>query len=78
MLKGATLPPEVKMGNSTTFSDTPLHKDHHTWEHLKQDIAARSGFRRGQQEHLQSGTNSDDAKARNCSYLRETLETLAY
>ncbi len=48
MLKGATLPPEVKMGNSTTFSDTPLHKDHHTWEHLKQAIAASSGFRRWQ------------------------------
>jgi hypothetical protein len=71
MLKSATLPPEVKMGNSTTFSDT-------TWEHLKQAIAASSGFRRWQQEQLESGKNRDDADARICSYLRETLETLAY
>ncbi|CAO5019938.1 hypothetical protein MICAER10613_011720 [Microcystis aeruginosa] len=78
MLKGATLPPEVKMGNSTTFSDTPFHKDHHTWEHLKQAIAASSGFRRWQQEQLESGKNRDDADAHICSYLRETLETLAY
>jgi hypothetical protein len=78
MLIDETPPPEAQMGNSTTFSDNPLQNDHHTWEHLKQAIAASSGFQRWQQEQLESGKNRDDADARICSYLRETLETLAY
>jgi hypothetical protein len=78
MLIEETLPTEAKMGNSTTFSDTPLHNDHHTWEHLKQAIAVSSGFQRWQQEQLESCKNRDDIDSRICSYLRETLETLAY
>ncbi|MUL36370.1 hypothetical protein [Gloeocapsopsis dulcis] len=50
------------------------------WDHLKQAIAATSGFRRWQLER-----SPQDAQIKNLSldhqvklYLRETLETLAY
>ncbi len=64
----------------------PLHeaaKDPHVWSHLKQAIATSSGFDKWQRSRngdpkdvlvLQESVLDDLVR----SYLRETLETLAY
>jgi hypothetical protein len=66
------------MGNLTTSSDLPLVNNHHIWENLKHAIAASSGFQRWQEEQLEEVSKKDDLEQKVCSYLRETLETLAY
>jgi hypothetical protein len=66
------------MANLTKSSEIPQAGDRHVWEHLKQAIASSSGFQRWQQEQVAEGQVRDDLERRVCSYLRETLETLAY
>lgn len=66
------------MTNSTT-SESRQSQDSQNWDSLKQAIANSSGFERWQQEHSvaeQLQEYSLDHRVR--SYLRETLETLAY
>jgi hypothetical protein len=56
-----------------------LPQDSEIWQNLKQAIAASSGFQRWRLERSVDGTSTGlalDNLVR--SYLRETLETLAY
>jgi hypothetical protein len=76
--------------SSTADLTLPLHeaaKDPKVWSHLKQAIATSSGFDKWQRSRhsdikaetkdtLVSSENSLDDLVR--TYLRETLETLAY
>jgi hypothetical protein len=79
MLKGETVNREITMGDTTRISALPLDDDHrHVWEHLKHAIAASSGFHRWQEERVEKGQDRDDLEGDVRSYLRETLETLAY
>lgn len=66
------------MANVTKTSNLPIADEHPVWEHLKHAIAASSGFQRWQEEQLENGQVKDDLEQKVCSYLRETLETLAY
>jgi hypothetical protein len=69
--KSSNLPPA---GGSEALS----RADRHVWEHLKHAIASSSGFQRWQEEQIQEEQVRDDLERKVCSYLRETLETLAY
>ncbi len=66
------------MGSSTKASNLPPASDRHVWEHLKHAIALSSGFQRWQEDQVEEGQVRDDLEQKVCSYLRETLETLAY
>ncbi|AFY38100.1 hypothetical protein Lepto7376_1768 [[Leptolyngbya] sp. PCC 7376] len=66
------------MPNSTTTSNeaTP---DHAIWDSLKQAIARSSGFKRWHADHCET-LNLDQLTVDKqvSTYLKETLETLAY
>lgn len=64
------------MTNSTRSSTHPLEQDPNLWENLKRAIASSSGFKRWQEEQEQDVEDNFDESV--CTYLRETLETLAY
>jgi len=64
---------------STTIKQQQFSDDQAIWENLRSAIAASSGFTSWQAEkgleHTESQDNLDEQVR---SYLRETLETLAY
>jgi len=64
---------------STTIKEQQFSDDQAIWENLRSAIAASSGFASWQAEkglkHTESQENLDEQVR---SYLRETLETLAY
>lgn len=67
------------MASTATSESSQFSQDSHIWDNLKQAIAASSGFKRWQMEHLVADKLQDyslDSTVRR--YLRETLETLAY
>jgi hypothetical protein len=77
--------PSASFENGSSLGGIPqellsrLPDDPSIWESLKQAIAASSGFQRWQLERNTDGKFSSlnlDIRVR--SYLRETLETLAY
>jgi len=56
-----------------------LHEDPETWESLKQASAASSGFQRWQLERdFEQQPENSSLDQQVSTYLRETLETLAY
>lgn len=74
MVNSASTPQEYQVP-----SLAQLHEDSEMWESLKQASAASSGFQRWQLERdfeQQPENSTLDQQVR--SYLRETLETLAY
>ncbi|ACK68109.1 conserved hypothetical protein [Rippkaea orientalis PCC 8801] len=65
------------MTSSAISYDSPLNQETEVWENLKQAIARCSGFKQWQsQQGVNGELSSLDQQIR--SYLRETLETLAY
>lgn len=64
---------------NATLDQKEWAKDHANWENLRSAIAASSGFKSWQLENqlnlLDSQDNLDEQVR---TYLRETLETLAY
>jgi hypothetical protein len=62
------------MTNSTIASQN--ERDHEIWFSLRQAISKSSGFQSWQQERDISSEMELDQQVR--SYLKETLETLAY
>jgi len=68
------------MAHSPLLDNRAAHRRERVWPQLKQAIAASSGFKRWQLEHKMDTQPQDsltlDTLVR--SYLRETLETLAY
>lgn len=68
------------MADSPLLDNRASHHRERVWPQLKQAIAASSGFKRWQLEH-ESDIHPQDSPALDMlvrSYLRETLETLAY
>lgn len=68
------------MAHSTFLDNRASHHTERVWPQLKQAIAASSGFKRWQLEH-ETDIHPQDAPTLDTlvrSYLRETLETLAY
>ncbi len=64
--------------SNATIEEQEWAKDQATWENLRSAIAASSGFKSWQ---LENGVISDSQKNLDeqvRTYLRETLETLAY
>jgi hypothetical protein len=67
------------MSRSTLPSPHTFDHEPQLWEHLKEAIASSSGFQQWQDEQVsEPGQSSEDLDKQVCSYLRETLETLAY
>jgi hypothetical protein len=67
------------MANVIHSSTLPLDQDQNLWENLKTAIADSSGFKRWQEEQLSNeSTQEDNLDERVSTYLRETLEALAY
>ncbi|ACB52162.1 conserved hypothetical protein [Crocosphaera subtropica ATCC 51142] len=65
------------MTNSTMTAHHPIGTETEVWESLQQAIAECSGFQQWQaQQNKDADVESLDEQVR--SYLRETLETLAY
>ncbi|MGB2924452.1 MAG: hypothetical protein WBB82_04070 [Limnothrix sp.] len=65
------------MPNSTT--QTEATPDHAIWDSLKQAIARSSGFKRWHSDHDKSlHLNDLTVDQQVTTYLKETLETLAY
>lgn len=65
------------MINSTINPNHPTETNSEVWESLQQAIADCSGFQQWQaQQEQDTDVESLDQQVR--SYLRETLETLAY
>lgn len=65
------------MANSESL-DRPVRSSE-VWSQLKQAISASSGFKRWQLEQAKDSKHQDSSlDALVQSYLRETLETLAY
>ncbi|MGB3693897.1 MAG: hypothetical protein WA865_09860 [Spirulinaceae cyanobacterium] len=68
------------MLSSSVASSDSFSQDSEVWENLKQAIANSSGFKRWRTEQLVNNQELEkeslDVQVR--SYLRETLETLAY
>lgn len=65
------------MINSTINPNHPTEKNSEVWESLQQAIADCSGFQQWQaQQEQDTDIESLDQQVR--SYLKETLETLAY
>jgi hypothetical protein len=63
----------------TSMNPSTLSSSEQLWEHLQQAIASRSGFHQWQEEQLSKEKEGlKDLESQVCSYLRETLETLAY
>ena len=75
MVNSASIPQEYQ-----TPSLEQLPEDSELWESLKQASAASSGFQRWQLEQDCSPSSLEDVALDKqvTSYLRETLETLAY
>ena len=65
------------MASSTISSGQDLDREQEVWENLKQAIADCSGFKQWQSRQ-KSDSNSFPLDQQVRSYLRETLETLAY
>jgi len=64
---------------STTIEQQEFSDDQIIWENLRSAIAASSGFTSWQLENGLDTTESQDLLDEQVrSYLRETLETLAY
>ncbi|WAL61412.1 hypothetical protein [Thermocoleostomius sinensis] len=63
-----------------SLSTTPNHfADDMIWNHLKQAIAASSGFQRWRADRSITDSDADSTLDQLVNrYLRETLETLAY
>ena len=76
----------MNLSSTATDLDLPLHeaaKDPKVWSHLKQAISTSSGFDKWQRSR--NGDPKDVVAVQESvlddlvrSYLRETLETLAY
>lgn len=66
------------MTNLTLSSTPSSEQEQNLWENLKQAIAKSSGFKRWQEEQYDGQVVEDNLDDRVCTYLRETLETLAY
>ena len=63
----------------TPMNPSTLSSSEQLWEHLQQAIASSSGFHQWQEEQPSKEKESlKDLEGQVCSYLRETLETLAY
>jgi hypothetical protein len=61
------------------MNPSTLSSSEQLWEHLQQAIASSSGFHQWQEEQLSKEKEGlKDLESQVCSYLRETLETLAY
>ncbi|MBV5260679.1 hypothetical protein FLX56_19890 [Synechococcus moorigangaii CMS01] len=66
------------MPNSTT-AYTDATPDHAIWDSLKQAIARSSGFKRWHANHCEIlGLDRLSVDQQVTTYLKETLETLAY
>lgn len=63
---------------ASSISSPQLSPNSPIWDSLKQAIAASSGFQRWQLEHSLESQAPSTLDQRVRSYLRETLETLAY
>lgn len=69
----------MSMASSASFELNSPSKDSAVfWQSLKQAIAASSGFKRWKLERGVHGKPADSLDDLVQSYLRETLETLAY
>lgn len=68
------------MARFSAIGDRPFSEQPQTWDHLKNAIAATSGFQRWQRECLSLDDPLQDPSLdyQVRRYLRETLETLAY
>lgn len=68
------------MASTTVSSIDQLSPDQAIWESLQQAIATSSGFKRWQAEKLVSDEPLEPTplEVQVHSYLKETLETLAY
>jgi hypothetical protein len=67
------------MSTSTLSPQSHFEHDHEVWESLKQAIACSSGFKRWQlDQSLNDKLQDASLELQVRSYLRETLETLAY
>lgn len=69
--------------NISAGSTELVYRDTETWQHLKQVIASSSGFEKWQRSRDKDGNKLELPNDYNLdqlvtSYLRETLETLAY
>ena len=64
---------------NSTVTHSEATPDHAIWDSLKQAIARSSGFKRWYADHANS-LNLDDLTVDKqvTTYLKETLETLAY
>ncbi len=67
------------MASSTMSSVRQFEQDDEMWTNLKEAITTSSGFKRWQEE-ITGGETKElmNLEDQVCSYLRETLETLAY
>ncbi len=67
------------MSNTTIYPESSFNQDPEIWENLKEAIAKTSGFECWQQENnIDNKVNKTNLDRLVRSYLRETLETLAY
>ena len=65
--------------NESVAAASLLEEDSQIWHSLKQAIASSSGFKNWQLEQQESQQNPQSSLDRQVrTYLRETLETLAY
>jgi hypothetical protein len=67
------------MSSPSLSPQSTFDQDQEVWENLKQAIASCSGFRRWQEEQTaELSVSQVNLEHQVRSYLRETLETLAY
>ncbi|NES80895.1 MAG: hypothetical protein F6K10_05535 [Moorea sp. SIO2B7] len=67
------------MASSTISLNSQFSQDHEVWESLKEAISTSSGFARWKLEQtLENKLEPTSIDSQVSSYLRETLETLAY
>lgn len=68
------------MASTTVSSINQFSPDQEIWQNLQQAIATSSGFKRWQAEKVVSDEllEPTSLEAQVYSYLKETLETLAY
>lgn len=68
------------MASSTLSSSGQTGKNYEVWQNLKEAIASSSGFKRWQAEKTVSDEPLDprELEAEVYTYLKETLNTLAY
>ncbi|PSO47339.1 MAG: hypothetical protein BRC33_13000 [Cyanobacteria bacterium SW_9_44_58] len=63
----------------TTIKEQQFSENQANWKHLRSAIAASSGFNSWQLENgIKQTESGDDLDEQVRTYLRETLETLAY